>query len=156
MQDLKTDQDDYLRRRARGIAAVRSYYKTTVRGLPPPSNDAEMVEDIEAFMRKAQDGWLDMEWYQNVPQPESAGAGIQEVGDSEDGLTRRTAKTPLRRQEKHAKRSGDDFGGAGLLPGLGTMFQPAIDWLSDERRASYIDWKNGIMHRLQVIESSAA
>lgn len=72
---------------------------------------------------------------------------------------KRPSKTPLRRKEKHARRNGDgleDLGAAGLLPGLGTMFQPAVDWLSEERRAEYAMWKKGMMREIAKFERQVA
>ncbi|TKA47399.1 hypothetical protein B0A55_13045, partial [Friedmanniomyces simplex] len=75
-------------------------------------------------------------------------AGEDEEDDDEPTPVKRPAKTPLRRKEKHAKRDGgleeEAPGAAGLLPGLGTMFQPAVDWLSDERRAEYRVWEKNV------------
>ncbi|KAK4539795.1 hypothetical protein LTR36_010329 [Oleoguttula mirabilis] len=78
--------------------------------------------------------------------------------DEDAPPVKRPAKTPLRRKEKHAKFDDgwEDLGAAGLLPGLGTMFQPAVDWLSDERRAEYALWENGIMREMAVIERQQA
>lgn len=65
---------------------------------------------------------------------------------------KRPAKTPLRRNEKHLKqKDGEAAGAAGLLPGLGTMFQPAIDWLSEERRLEYAVWKKRFVHDMEVL-----
>ncbi|KAK5710812.1 hypothetical protein LTR15_012789 [Elasticomyces elasticus] len=77
-----------------------------------------------------------------------------EEGDDEPTPVRRPVKTPLRRKEKHAKRGtevDEDLGAAGLLPGLGTMFQPALDWLSDERRADYKAWETDIYREMAAI-----
>ncbi|KAK3635517.1 hypothetical protein LTR56_014684 [Elasticomyces elasticus] len=74
--------------------------------------------------------------------------------DNEPTPVRRPAKTPLRRKEKHAKGDSEvdeDLGAAGLLPGLGTMFQPALDWLSDERRADYKVWEENIYREMAAI-----
>ena len=47
----------------------------------------------------------------------------------------------------------EDTGPAGLLPGLGTMFQPANDWLSDDRRAEYAEWRKRIDKDINSLES---
>lgn len=75
-------------------------------------------------------------------------------GDDEESVSpvKRPAKTPLRRKEKQGGEAVDDLGPAGLLPGLGTMFQPAIDWLSDERRDDYANWKQTILRQVMLIE----
>jgi origin recognition complex subunit 6 len=76
----------------------------------------------------------------------------QHIYSDEDAIIRtprstRPAKTPLRRKEKHGTADDDDLGPAGLLPGLGTMFQPAVDWLSDDRRLEYDRWKKTILRQ---------
>ncbi|KAK5109507.1 hypothetical protein LTR62_006959 [Meristemomyces frigidus] len=82
----------------------------------------------------------------------------EEEGDDNNDRTpiKRPSKTPLRRKEKHASRPIDntpeDLGPAGLLPGLGTMFQPAVDWLSEERRIGYRVWEKEIYQRMAVVE----
>ncbi|KAK4961137.1 hypothetical protein LTR10_001627 [Elasticomyces elasticus] len=87
-------------------------------------------------------------------EEEDRGQEQDEDVDDEPTPVRRLAKTPLRRKEKHAKRDGEvdeDLGAAGLLPGLGTMFQPALDWLSDERRADYKAWEKDIYREMADI-----
>lgn len=65
-------------------------------------------------------------------------------------------KTPLRRKEKHYDTEDDDYtGAAGLLPGLGTMFQPAFDWLSEERCEEYARWERDIRQQLAAVDSKA-
>jgi len=63
------------------------------------------------------------------------------------------ANTPLHRAEKHATLDEDDSA-AGLKPGLGTMFQDAVDWLSEDRRAEYAAWEKSI--RAQLAKPSRA
>lgn len=78
--------------------------------------------------------------------------------DSDDmpvAAVRRPNKTPLRRNEKHGMVDADDPGPAGLAPGLGTMFQPAVDWLSDDRRAEYARWKKTILREITMLEGKA-
>ncbi|KAK1077424.1 hypothetical protein LTR33_008096 [Friedmanniomyces endolithicus] len=88
---------------------------------------------------------------------------MEEDGDDDDEPTpvKRPAKTPLRRKEKHAKRDDgftgeEDMGAAGLLPGLGTMFQPAVDWLSEERRAEYKIWEKNVYREMAAIQRQQA
>lgn len=118
--------------------------------------------NIKFYMLEAEDsGWLEMEWYQNVPQGQDQEPEIDESEENEDSddlvtPNKRPSKTPLRRKEKHGGKAADDLeddvGAAGLLPGLGTMFQPAVDWLSYERRQDYAQWKKGIMKEIKAME----
>ena len=84
----------------------------------------------------------------------------EDAGESNDDAVKtvapvkRPSKTPLRRKEKHAKFDDkvEDLEAAGLLPGLGTMFQPAIDWLGDDRRAQYAIWRDDILREISVFD----
>lgn len=119
----------------------------------------DMKHAIKEFNERFEDEWQSMEWYQNVPSLEANAGAAYDAEESEDDeestVVKRPAKTPLRRKEKHGRSEKDDLGAAGLLPGLGTMFQPAIDWLSDERRADYAQWKKDLLRRATVIEQEA-
>lgn len=128
----------------------------------------QLERDIGFYILEAEDsGWLEMEWYTNIPE------GIQEwqddgeldeevEGEDEEEQTprksKRPSKTPLRRKEKHGGKEAMDIDGgrinaAGLEYGLGTMFQPAVDWLSEERREEYGIWKRGILKGIEEIEA---
>ncbi|KAK5166205.1 uncharacterized protein LTR77_008466 [Saxophila tyrrhenica] len=107
--------------------SARTTRKADATSEPPVEGDAEILED--------------------------------ELEDADDQDTpvavARPAKTPLRRGEKHGATDEDDPGPAGLLPGLGTMFQPAVDWLSDDRRAEFARWKKGILREVALVEGKA-
>ena len=46
--------------------------KTLLKSVPGiDSDETEIIDDIETFMREAQNGWLEMEWYQNIQPPAS-------------------------------------------------------------------------------------
>ncbi|KAK0250244.1 hypothetical protein LTR48_001458 [Friedmanniomyces endolithicus] len=92
---------------------------------------------------------------------EEAENGMEEDDDDQPTPVKRPAKTPLRRKEKHAKRNDgfageEDVGAAGLLPGLGTMFQPAVNWLSEERRAEYKLWEKNLYREMAAIQRQQA
>ncbi|OQO03686.1 hypothetical protein B0A48_10351 [Cryoendolithus antarcticus] len=132
-----------------------------VKGSAQNSGDEALHYNIPLFLEHAEpDGWLTMDWYKDLPFAE--GDVDMDNGTENDNVAavrskKLPAKTPLRRMEKHAQRSEmldeHDAGAAGLLPGLGTMFQPAVDWLSEERQAAYVDWKAEILVQIAAIES---
>jgi origin recognition complex subunit 6 len=159
--------------REKGMHAVKAFCEDKRRVLPEELTGGRLEGVLESsvtfYMLEAEDcGWLEMEWFGNVPvreeglDPEGEVGG--EIDEDDEGEEmgpvtprKRPAPTPLRRKEKRGGKRADDgwedeVGAAGLLPGLGTMFQPAIDWLSDERRAEYAQWKKGIMREIAVIE----
>nr|OQO25192.1 hypothetical protein B0A51_06054 [Rachicladosporium sp. CCFEE 5018] len=123
--------------------------------------DEALHHSISIYLEHAEaDGWLAMDWYLNLPLTEGDVDMDDEPNDDEGTAVkgkRPPAKTPLRRKEKHAQRptkfDENDAGAAGLRPGLGTMFQPAVDWLSEERRAEYVEWKADMLERIAAIES---
>jgi len=116
--------------------------------------------DIQTYYAKAAtSGWSDMEWHRNLPTMDELTSQTQH--DEENGPVtprKQPAKTPLRRKEKHSQRKigeEDGYGPAGLLPGLGTMFQPAVDWLSEDRREDFAFWKQDILSSVEAIEQKA-
>ena len=144
----------------KAVEIIRKYCKANAQKLPFELDEGtDMTEDIKYFNDRALNSWMNMEWHQNVPSFEEAGASAErdDEGASDEELPslKRPAKTPLRRKEKHGRVEDDDLGTAGLLPGLGTMFQPAIDWLSDEKRADYTRWKKDMLHQAALIEQNA-
>ncbi|KAI9930511.1 hypothetical protein MW887_011265 [Aspergillus wentii] len=95
------------------------------------------------------------EWFDNIPQAgELDGdaaylAGEDSYGD--DGINDDT-ENPTKRQRKGRSLLSGDPSKGGLLPGLGTMMQDRVDWLSEDRREDYIEWKAEIMTRIQQME----
>ena len=88
---------------------------------------------------------------EDVPEDVEEEPEDEDDEDVDVAAVKRPAKTPLRRKEKHV--DVDDLGAAGLLPGLGTMFQPAVDWLSDDRRSDYARWKKTILREVAAVEA---
>lgn len=116
----------------------------------------QLHEDTETYIQAAtSQGWTDMEWYRKLSSTEEATGHDEDNGPSTP--RRQPAKTPLRRKEKHSQRKIGEEGEnpAGLLPGLGTMFQPAVDWLSEERRAEFGAWKEDLLVEVVSVETSA-
>jgi origin recognition complex subunit 6 len=121
-------------------------------------------KDIETYLQAAKQGWTDMEWYKNLRSTNDddndngtdRGADYDELSGP-NTPRRRPAKTPLRRKEKHSQRKigEEEQNPAGLLPGLGTMFQPAVDWLSEERRAEFEEWKEDLLGGVALVEQEA-
>jgi origin recognition complex subunit 6 len=121
-------------------------------------------KDIETYLQGSKQGWTGMEWYKNLRSTNdndhdnntNHGADYDELSGP-NTPRRRPAKTPLRRKEKHSQRriGEEEQNPAGLLPGLGTMFQPAVDWLSEERRMEFEEWKEELLGSVALIEVEA-
>jgi origin recognition complex subunit 6 len=133
-------------------SAVESYFAKHKTAAAVPIDPASFKRDIDTYMQAAK-SWSDMEWYMNIPA-----AGELDEDDGPATPRKQPAKTPLRRKEKHSQRKiGDEdvYGPAGLLPGLGTMFQPAVDWLSEESREDFAAWKQDVLSSVEAIEQEA-
>lgn len=141
-------EDEQKRKVQSAVGAYFTKQKSTGVTIDPTA----LQRNIETYMQAATTGWYEMEWYRNLPTRE----------ENEDGNPttprKQPAKTPLRRKEKHSQRKiGDEdvYGPAGLLPGLGTMFQPAVDWLSEDRREDFATWKQETLSFADAIEQKA-
>lgn len=117
-------------------------------------------KDIETYTQAATaQGWTEMEWYKNLHTANDTTTDDATGSDDDNNgpaiPRRQSAKTPLRRKEKHSQRKigEDEQNPAGLLPGLGTMFQPAVDWLCEERRADFDAWKEDLLGEVAAVEA---
>lgn len=105
-------------------------------------------------------GWATgMEWFENVPLPDNRedgeidNEGNAQHGENDDEDEDSGPLGPNRRRRQNVIASGDKVRG-GLQPGLGTMMQDRVDWLSEDRKADFIDWKEDIMERINGMEKS--
>ncbi|KAM0704809.1 hypothetical protein Q7P35_007595 [Cladosporium inversicolor] len=118
----------------------------------------QLQEETERCTQAASlQGWTDMDWYKTLRSSDTNTDAA--TGHDEDNTPatppRQPAKTPLRRKEKDSQRKigEEEENAAALLPGLGTMFQPAVDWLSEERRAEFDAWKEDLLGELAAVEA---
>ncbi|KAK5006666.1 hypothetical protein LTR28_006219, partial [Elasticomyces elasticus] len=156
-RDEEISGPDYILRRAQAVEAVRQL--TVSRDL----SDEELIADIEAFLREATStGWLEMEWYRNIPMDSTREDGVVEQAsdvheedeerDGGDDVQIHVPKTPLGTRMRDVDGSAGSVGPAGLQAGLGTMFQDKVDWLSEERRRRFAVWRKDIMRKIQDME----
>lgn len=96
-------------------------------------------------------GWVGgMEWFENIPlagevdgdEAYLSGGGEDEGGD---GVEKKMTAGLGALLAKDANRGG-------LLPGLGTMMQDRVDWLSEDRKEDYLEWKDDILGRIERME----
>lgn len=121
-------------------------------GLP---NDRRHRDDVDQWIALIMEqGWASgQEWFDNIPL---AGElhGEDEEGNSyrnldEEDAALRGVKLPKRRDGAagpHSAQANAPRGG--LLPGLGTMMQDRVDWLSEDRLEDFVEWKTDIMSRI--------
>ncbi|EME43075.1 hypothetical protein DOTSEDRAFT_173704 [Dothistroma septosporum NZE10] len=139
MRSISAEDDEYDMLRKTATEVVKKYCEENSETLPSEvtTGSNKLDSNIKFYALEAEDcGWLEMDWYHNIPEGGCEGQDESEVPESDLLVD-----------------DEDEVGRAGLLPGLATMFQPAIDWLSDERRADFAQWKKGIMKEISAIEA---
>ncbi|GAD95249.1 hypothetical protein AOR_1_394144 [Paecilomyces variotii No. 5] len=120
-----------------------------------PTNERRHREDVDAWIAliMEQDWAKGKEWFENVPY---AGANWDEATQDELGLVEDDEEGPSgtlsSKRHKKDHRLDEASTRGGLLPGLGTMMQDRIDWLSDERMEDYLEWKRDILKRAETLE----
>lgn len=147
------EPNEYRIQRAMGIAAVRTLPEGYLQ------SDDELMSDIEGLLKAAvAEEWIMGAWFIDIGTTATADEAMDDDDGSDEDVVvrgnRKDQKTPLRRREKH--RHVDDFewdSAAGLKSGLGTMFQDALDWLSDDRRQVYSVWEKGLLAKIEVMET---
>jgi origin recognition complex subunit 6 len=89
------------------------------------------------------------EWWSSVPEGVFDRVGKPSAEElEEDHDVELVSRKKKRVREKETEQ---DLEGT-LLPGLGTMMQESIDWLSEDKRAEYLDWRAGIAKRLDRMD----
>lgn len=123
-----------------------------------PSNK-QLGQDVDTWIALIEKrNWAkDQEWYQNIPL-----AGENDAADHENGLYAHlyendgAENTAVVKRQRTAKSSYLDLyrqkGEGVLLPGLGTMMQPRVDYLSEDRREDYRAWKGDMLNRIRAME----
>lgn len=125
---------EYATQRADAIQAVSNNLPEDVQ-----QDETTMVAMIEDLLREAENGWLDMEWYHNLPEPTSESEDTDEVVKNGTDAIVEDNDRPLRSLEVPKR-------------GFGSMMTDATDYLSDDRQAEYKRWKSGIMRHIAQVE----
>ncbi|KAL2011023.1 hypothetical protein VTN00DRAFT_3741 [Thermoascus crustaceus] len=137
--------------------------QTALTSLGFSSSEKKHREDVDRWIVIIMDqGWAKgKEWFENVPvagEDDEAGRNAAEGDDDEEdvsggavGSKRRKGMT-MRGRDLLLKEDASSH--SGLLPGLGTMMQDRVDWLSEDRREDYLEWKEDIMKRIERMESA--
>lgn len=126
--------------------------QTALVSLGLPSSERRHRDDVDQWIALIMElGWVaGKEWFENIPQAgeldgdEAYLSGEEDVGEHDDGG--KAAASGL------AAFLAKDASRGGLLPGLGTMMQDRVDWLSEDRREEFLEWKDDIMARIERME----
>ncbi|RDW72108.1 hypothetical protein BP5796_08142 [Coleophoma crateriformis] len=98
-------------------------------------------EDVDKWLQElATKGWVHMDWYENI----QSGSGLDLDPDAYDD----------------GDGDGEDDGREGLRigmrRGLGTMMQHRVDYLSEERREDYKQWKAAVLVKIDELLQAKA
>lgn len=130
-------------------------------GLPP--TEKRHGEDVDTWIALIMElNWAKgKEWFENVPLAgeedefsrqhfHEDGHVIADFRDEDDSETSNPVGPSKRQKTGSSLIDPGDRGG--LLPGLGTMMQDRVDWLSEDRREDFREWKDDILKRIQKME----
>ncbi|KKZ67189.1 hypothetical protein EMCG_07134 [[Emmonsia] crescens] len=157
----KLDVDTYVEMTTAALASVGLEGK-------PYVNDVDVWLSI-IMTRKWTEG---TEWFDNIPGPTKGDEGVGEnlegelangygdgdgdEDDDEDAIIGPKRRRVIRRETRRRSEDGSAKAKRGLQPGLGTMMQDRLNWLSEDMREDYLEWKEGVMGRIRAIENGVA
>ncbi|KAL8888827.1 MAG: hypothetical protein Q9215_003818 [Flavoplaca cf. flavocitrina] len=119
-------------------------------GTPTTMDPKSVIEWMQEIKRGC---WTDLDWLKNIEEgnglsfdgAESTNLEDSDASNSDEGEPAIPASHKSRRHEAEKPY---------LQPGLNTMMQARVDYLSDEKRADYQVWKKGILARIDRIEKA--
>jgi origin recognition complex subunit 6 len=130
---------------------------TLLKTVPNLELDKTKLTDlIEVFMREAQNGWLEMEWYQNIQPISGSENEAEDIDDDEEAAEEDEEEggpvTSAASQSREKRKANHLDSLAAPKRAFGTMMTDATDWLSDDRRAAYSEWKARIIKKIERME----
>ncbi|KAH8425009.1 uncharacterized protein LDX57_002755 [Aspergillus melleus] len=125
-----------------------------------PTSERRHRDDVDQWIALIMEqSWANgKEWFENIPQAgelDGDEAYLSDVGADEDDGALRDGKRPKMMGKSRTSLFSKDNGRGGLLPGLGTMMQDRVDYLSEDRREDYVEWKAEVMARIKQMERTA-
>ncbi|PLB47536.1 hypothetical protein P170DRAFT_510365 [Aspergillus steynii IBT 23096] len=134
--------------------------QTALTSLGLPTTERRHRDDVDQWIALIMEqSWANgKEWFENIPQAgelDGDEAYLSDVGADEDDGGLRDGKRPKMMGKGRASIFSKATERGGLLPGLGTMMQDRVDYLSDDRREDFVEWKADLMARIEQMERTA-
>lgn len=134
--------------------------QTALTSLGLPTSERRHRDDVDQWIALIMEqSWANgKEWFENIPQAgelDGDEAYLSDLGGDEDDGGLRDGKRPKMMGKARVSMFSKASERGGLLPGLGTMMQDRVDYLSDDRREDFVEWKADIMARVEQMERSA-
>ncbi|RDW79037.1 uncharacterized protein DSM5745_05889 [Aspergillus mulundensis] len=149
-----TQQEDTRKMDKKTFTEMR---QTALMSLGLPHSERRHREDVDQWIAliMEQDWAHGKEWFENIPLAGDIDGDNEalsdDAGNAGDDGNKRLKALP----GDHDLFSSGEALRRGLLPGLGTMMQDRVDWLSPERREDYAEWKADILTRIEQAEAAA-
>lgn len=135
--------------------------QTALVSLGFPSTERRHREDVDQWIALIMEqNWAHgKEWFENIPPAGELDGDDEFLSDDGGHYGEEGNGNPITKRPKTIPGDRGLFSSAGsrrgLLPGLGTMMQDRVDWLSPERREDYAEWKADIMTHIEEVEATA-
>jgi len=124
-------------------------------GLPPTQKRHR--DDVDTWIALIMSqGWTKgREWFENIPTARVDNTAGDSVCDARPEQAERASSKRRKLRNSQDLLQADESLRGGLLPGLGTMMQERVDWLSPDRQEDYIAWKAEIMKRIENVREAS-
>ena len=142
-----------LSRMQRGKVTTELFASRLMKALETAKLDTS-PEEVEEWIKKMNaEGWCrGQDWWDSVPENVMDGDEMEPVQQDDIIDEDEIVASRIRRKRIHLEEEAEDDPEDLLLPGLGTMMQDSIDWLSDEKKLQFLDWKDGIMKKIRAMD----
>ncbi|KAI9862101.1 MAG: hypothetical protein M1813_004876 [Trichoglossum hirsutum] len=123
------------------------------------NNEPFGTKDVDAWLKEISDrGWLRLDWFDDVPEDTGLSLGMEEAAEPRSAAegsipTKNPSHTSPSKRPSRLPPARDILNNNNTLQvGLGTMMQDRVDYLSEEKRLDFLDWKEEIMTRVDALE----
>jgi origin recognition complex subunit 6 len=109
-------------------------------------------EEVEEWIKKMNaEGWCrGRGWWDSVPEDVMDGEEVEVEQLFDDFEEDEVVASWSRRT--HLDDDAEDDPEDVLLPGLGTMMQDSVDWLSEKKKLYFLEWKDGITKQIKAMD----
>ncbi|KAL8736116.1 MAG: hypothetical protein Q9181_002531 [Wetmoreana brouardii] len=145
---VELDFKEYPAQRDEALSIISQFRKGD-----EPTISVEPAAVNEWLREIGQGGWNELDWFANVV--EGAGLSLEDsevkaADDSDNSNTDEDNGLAGKKRKPDWEKEEQSF----LQPGLGTMMQERVDYLSEEKRADYQRWKKDILARIERMEKA--